>query len=97
VFSDKFIFINGRFLAQPMTGVQRFASELLRALDLILENDQTFLQSTKIICLISKETEDNNLLGWKNIPVQKCGRMYGNKLSSPGQLHLNYKMARNMQ
>jgi len=76
--NPKIVFINGRFLTQPATGVQRFAIELLKALDLILESDQTFSQKTGFICLIPKETEDKILPQWKNILIQKCGRLNGN-------------------
>ena len=64
--NPKIVFINGRFLTQPATGVQRFAIELLKALDLILESDQTFSQKTGFICLIPKETEDKIYKSWEN-------------------------------
>jgi len=72
------IFINGRFLTQPVTGVQRFAAELLKALDQAIENNATSPQHNRFICLIPQETKDKNLPGWRNIQVQKCGRLSGN-------------------
>lgn len=42
----KTVFINGKFLAQTMTGVQRYACELLKAFDALLdEDDWTALSS----------------------------------------------------
>ena len=69
------VYINGRFLTQPATGVQRFASELLNALDLVLENKQI---GTEVICLIPNKAENILLPKWKNICIQKCGRLNGN-------------------
>ena len=72
------MYINGRFLTQPTTGVQRFASELLLALDQVIGSDPSFTTNNKIICLIPNDMEDVNLPEWKNIAIQKCGRFTGN-------------------
>jgi len=61
-----------------MTGVQRFASELLRALDQLLDNETTLFQNLRFTCLIPGETEGLVLPGWKNIQIRKCGRLRGN-------------------
>ena len=37
------LFINGRFLAQPQTGTQRYAIELLKALDDLIDSGQVDL------------------------------------------------------
>jgi glycosyltransferase involved in cell wall biosynthesis len=76
--SQKTIYINGRFLTQPATGVQRFALELLTALDHVYENDPKSKQIARMICLIPKRIKNLSLPEWKNIPIQKCGRLGGN-------------------
>lgn len=72
------IFINGRFFTQPSTGVQRFAFELLNALDMLLESDQTFINSTKIICLVPNKTKGYLLPHWKNIQIVVSGHLQDN-------------------
>jgi glycosyltransferase involved in cell wall biosynthesis len=72
------VFINGRFLTQPTTGVQRFALELLSALDRSLKNDSIINQSNKLICLVPNHISDLLLPSWQNIAIQKCGKLSGN-------------------
>jgi hypothetical protein len=43
------IFINGRFIAQRVTGTQRYAHELLREIDIILEQSPTPPQVTLLV------------------------------------------------
>ena len=74
----KNIFINGRFLTQPITGVQRFAFELLKALDKNLINELKFVQTHNIICLVPNNIDDLLLPNWENITIQKCGKLAGN-------------------
>lgn len=69
------LFINGRFLTQDITGVQRYALEMLSALDQLLDTqlDRRF----RIVCL----TPDVDLRikpYWKNISIQKTGPFSGN-------------------
>jgi glycosyltransferase involved in cell wall biosynthesis len=63
------IFINGRFLTQPLTGVQRYARELLRALDALNPD-------TELICLAPPE--DFPRPTWKNIAIKVIGKNRGN-------------------
>ncbi len=72
------VYINGRFLTKPIIGVQRYASELLKALDRILENDKSISQKYQFVCLIPAETSPDSLPEWKNIQIQRCGRLHGN-------------------
>lgn len=74
----KNVFINGRFLTQPVTGVQRFAFELLKALDKNLINELKFVQTHNIICLVPNNIDDLLLPNWENITIQKCGKFAGN-------------------
>ena len=43
------IFINGRFLSQPVTGTQRYAHELLRELDQFLSQSETAWPPVKVL------------------------------------------------
>ena len=40
----KKIIINGRFLTQKITGVQRYAREIIAELDKIIEKDEILIQ-----------------------------------------------------
>ena len=72
----KNFYINGRFLTQPATGVQRFALEILNGLDNIL-NSKNALKSN-YICLVPTDTIRNSFPKWQNISIQECGFMHGN-------------------
>lgn len=66
--------INGRFLTQPVTGVQRYATALLGAIDNLL-GDERF-PSIQFECLIPPET--SVIPEWRNIYARKAGRLHGN-------------------
>jgi glycosyltransferase involved in cell wall biosynthesis len=68
------IFINGRFLTKSITGVQRYAVELLSHMDVLLE--ETGYHSLKLICLVPPELD--TLPEWKNIETRKVGFNKGN-------------------
>lgn len=61
--------INGRFLTQGITGVQRFAHEIIRELDNIVNPGEYKILAPKNI--IHKE------LKYKNIEVEICGNLVG--------------------
>lgn len=69
------IYINGRFLTQPVTGVQRYSLELIRHMDLLL-GEGSVHQDIELICLVPpggfKQPE------WKNIETRKVGWNRGN-------------------
>ena len=46
--------INGRFLTQPLTGVQRYACEIVRALDALLAADHPLARMLEIELLVPK-------------------------------------------
>lgn len=48
------IFINGRFLTQPVTGVQRYATEVVKALDNLFETDKVNKEEYELIILAPK-------------------------------------------
>lgn len=72
----KNLYINGRFLTQPATGVQRFALEILTSLDKLLNSKNAL--KINYICLIPPDTIMNSLPKWQNISIRACGFMHGN-------------------
>ena len=46
--------INGRFLTQPLTGVQRYACEIVQALDTLLATDHQLTSTLEIELLVPK-------------------------------------------
>jgi glycosyltransferase involved in cell wall biosynthesis len=64
--------INGRFLAQPMTGVQRYAHEIVRALDILLAENPRELE---VELLTPPGTEAT--LPLRNISARPIGRFGG--------------------
>ncbi len=64
--------INGRFLTQPLTGVQRYASSVLDAMDVLLE-DRPDISAT-VWSPVSCEASPN----WRNLSHRKAGRFSGN-------------------
>lgn len=71
----KFIYINGRFLDQQVTGVQRFAIEFLKSLDEQVEKKDIILKDNKIILLTPKKTKVP--LIFKHIDIKKIGLFSG--------------------
>jgi glycosyltransferase involved in cell wall biosynthesis len=70
------IYINGRFLTQSVTGVQRYAIELINALDLLIE-DQVIECKKYSFCLLAPSNIKNNNFNIKNIPVKQVGYLKG--------------------
>lgn len=66
----KKLIINGRFLSQQITGVQRVAHELVRELDKLVESE-----NIEIVILAPKNIIFENL--YKNIKVKKVGYLTG--------------------
>jgi glycosyltransferase involved in cell wall biosynthesis len=64
--------INGRFLTQRITGVQRYARELVQAFDEILDNDSDF----RITVLCPQLATP--LPTWRNVKLRQVGRLRGN-------------------
>ena len=69
------IYINGRFLTQPSTGVQRYAREIVANFDLLLENSE-LEHKVCIRCLVPRGTPSNT--SWKNITLEEVGINHGN-------------------
>ncbi|MGL4863986.1 MAG: glycosyltransferase family 4 protein [Cetobacterium sp.] len=78
------IIINGRFLTQGITGVQRFAHEIIRELDNIVSPGEYKILAPKNI--IYKE------LKYKNIEIEVCGNLVGHLWE---QLELSFYVKKN--
>lgn len=67
------IFVNGRFLTQPVTGVQRYAHELLRSLDKLLSiGSLTRVPTTVLVPHSTDKIPDYSFL-----KVKRAGQMNG--------------------
>ncbi|TQX85337.1 MULTISPECIES: glycosyltransferase family 1 protein [unclassified Rhizobium] len=66
------IYINGRFLHRPVTGVERFASELLHAVDDVLGGSPV---ATKWIILTPEQPDGSR--GFRNIEIRQTGTRKG--------------------
>ena len=70
----KQIYINGRFLTQNITGVQRYAIEIVKALDKYLsDNDLKDKYIFEIVC--PKNIKQKLVL--KNIKIKQIGKLKG--------------------
>lgn len=70
------IFINGRFLTQPITGVQRYARQVVKTLDRLLSAGELPCDGHELVGLVPPDcTEDP---GWSCIQVRRVGRLKGN-------------------
>ena len=70
----KKIYINGRFLTQNITGVQRYAIEIVKALDKYL-NYNKLNDEYKFEVVCPKNIKQN--LNLKNIEIKKIGNLKG--------------------
>ncbi len=89
------IAINGRFLTQRSSGVQRFAMETIAAIDALLDSDYAALKG-RVELLAPKQARDYPL---KNIPLRRAGFFSGYfweqlefPLHAAGRLQLNLCM-----
>jgi glycosyltransferase involved in cell wall biosynthesis len=69
------IFINGRFLAQPVTGVQRYAREVVKALDALLREGVVDAGGAEVTLLMTRDGVDVPPLS--RIRVRRAGRLVG--------------------
>ena len=69
------IYFNARFLSAQTSGVQRFAIELIKALDEIIESDLSCLDKNNIILLSPQATTIS--LELKNIVIKPVGFLKG--------------------
>jgi glycosyltransferase involved in cell wall biosynthesis len=64
------IAINGRFLTQGLSGVQRFGGEIIKAIDALLDTDVYRALKGRIEIVAPPKARDFPL---KNIPLRRCG------------------------
>lgn len=69
------IFINARFLSQSLTGVQRYATELVKALDNLIETEQIDKTRYSFVLLAPKNIKSE--LNLKHIPIKPVGIFTG--------------------
>lgn len=72
----KTIYINGRFLAQPLTGVQRYSHELVRAWDELLDCGEIDRHAYELVVLAPKSAPAQN--PWRHVRLVQAGRFDGN-------------------
>lgn len=68
--------INGRFLAQQMTGVQRYANEMLLAIDAILATDKRVSDVIEAEVLVPRDAPESLPL-LRAIRIRRVGRLSG--------------------
>jgi glycosyltransferase involved in cell wall biosynthesis len=64
------LFINARFLTQPMSGVQRYAHEILGALDDLLARDHVALAALGGVTALYPASHDGPLPDWRAIGLR---------------------------
>jgi glycosyltransferase involved in cell wall biosynthesis len=64
------IAINGRFLTQPMTGVQRVATQVTKAIDALIDSGEYATLEGSVEVLAPPEAREFSL---RHIPVRECG------------------------
>lgn len=71
------LFINGRFLSQKLTGVQRYAAEMVKAIDALLASEQTpaALRNADWQLLTPADAKEN--LDLDRIKIRTVGRLHG--------------------
>src|ERR671935_2720251 len=69
------VFINGRFLTQPVTGVQRYAHELVAAFDRLLEAGVP--RAVKEVVLLTPSVGLRYPIALKRIAHRPIGRLRG--------------------
>ena len=68
------IYINGKFFSKQVTGVQRYALEVLRHMDAFLQ--ETAYSSLRMVCLVPPGKYPPT--GWKRIEVRQVGANHEN-------------------
>jgi glycosyltransferase involved in cell wall biosynthesis len=69
------IFINARFLSRPLTGVERYATELIKALDNLIDTEQIDKMKYSFVLLTPKNIQSK--VNLKHISIKKIGILTG--------------------
>jgi glycosyltransferase involved in cell wall biosynthesis len=70
------VYVNGRFLTQPLTGVQRYAAELLKAFDRLLDTGR-IASSRFDPAVLAPPGAKLEGKGFRHIPIRTVGRTGG--------------------
>lgn len=70
------IYINGRFLTQPISGVQRYGIEILKSLDSLISKEVIDSKLWEFEVLTPNKNLITNI-ELKGIPIKKCGILMG--------------------
>lgn len=70
-------FINGRFLSQKLTGVQRYAAEMVKAIDVLLASEQTPASLRNADWQLLKPADASEELHLDRIKIRAVGRLHG--------------------
>lgn len=71
----KKLFVNGRFLTQPISGMQRYAEELITALDELFEEDESLVRQFEPFVVVPHA--EHRRPAWKHFSIVETGRMKG--------------------
>lgn len=71
------IFINGRFLSQKLTGVQRYAAEMVKAIDALLASEQTSASLRNADWQLLTPADASETLQLDRIKIRAVGRLHG--------------------
>lgn len=71
------IFINGRFLSQKLTGVQRYAAEMVKAIDLLLASEQIPASLRHADWQLLTPADASERLDLDRIEIRTVGRLHG--------------------
>ncbi|SFI73443.1 Glycosyltransferase involved in cell wall bisynthesis [Treponema bryantii] len=73
-----FIFINGKFLEQKLTGVQRFAYETVKNIDTLIDDGAAFSElKDKVFLCVPSDVDESKLDFLKNIKIRKAKKGTG--------------------
>jgi glycosyltransferase involved in cell wall biosynthesis len=79
------VFINARFLCQPLSGVQRFSGEILNALDRLMDDDPMLKAALEPVIAL-RPVGESRTARWNNISLRRVGTTQGH-VWEQGALH----------
>lgn len=72
---DDVIYINGRFLTQPLSGMQRYAEEMVSGLDRLATASDGSLGGRRLVVLVPDVP--HRTPGWASVRIESFGRLKG--------------------
>jgi glycosyltransferase involved in cell wall biosynthesis len=69
------IYVNGRFLTQPLSGMQRYAEEMVTAIDRLLDAEPEVRKQFSVVVLAPKG--DRRMPNWSRVPIRSIGYLKG--------------------